>query len=125
MNGIKTIIRRILEQLRLIPRTDIGVMTVSTNPAPDSVPSLLLVLVGEGHFHKWAYLACPCGCGHPIMLSLSKTKRPAWHVGIDWLGRPTVEPSVRQTAGCYSHFWLRKGRIDWCGGTGKPWRNSP
>jgi hypothetical protein len=93
--------------------------------AGDHLPPRLLVLVGEGHFHKWAYLACPCGCGNPIMLSLSKTKRPAWHVGVDWLGRPTIEPSARQTAGCYSHFWLRKGRIDWCGDTGKPWRNSP
>src|SRR5262245_3187516 len=75
MTGIKTVLRQALELLRLIPRTEFAVVTVDHNPAPDSLPSRQVVLVGDGRSHKWAYLACPCGCGEPIMLSLSKTKR--------------------------------------------------
>lgn len=55
------------------------------------------------------------------MLSLSKSTRPRWSVTIDRLGRPTLQPSVRQVAGCYSHFWVRRGAVEWCGDTGRAW----
>ncbi len=118
MNFIKSIVRQALESLRLIPKAQFKATTVSANPSLDSLPGGQLVVVGDGRFHKWAYLRCPCGCGDPIMLSLSTTKRPSWRVRLDWLARPTLEPSVRQTGGCYSHFWLRAGCVEWCGDTG-------
>jgi hypothetical protein len=120
MTFLKTIVRRALELMGLSRKAEFGVITASTNPALDSLAPRQIVLVGEGKFRKWAYFRCPCGCGDPIMLSLSRTRRPSWRVYVDWLDRPTLEPSVRQTAGCYSHFWLRAGRVDWCRDTGAP-----
>lgn len=32
---------------------------------------------------------------------------------LDRLGRPTVTPSVSQTAACYSRFSIGKGHVDW------------
>lgn len=80
------------------------------------------VIVQSGEHLKWACFRCPCGCGEKISLSLANNRRPSWRVATDWTARPTVHPSVWQTAGCYSHFWIRKGEIEWCPGTGKPYR---
>ncbi|MGB4950377.1 MAG: DUF6527 family protein [Rhizobiaceae bacterium] len=63
---------------------------------------------------KWACFRCPCGCGETIKLSLSKNRRPRWTAISDWLKRPAISPSVRQTNECRCHFWIRQGRIDWC-----------
>jgi hypothetical protein len=46
-------------------------------------------------------------------------RSPRWRVAIDWFDRPTLEPSVWQTDGCYSHFWVKQGRIVWTPDTGK------
>jgi hypothetical protein len=54
------------------------------------------------------------------MLSLATARRPHWQVKIDWLDRPTIVPSVWQTDGCFSHFWVKAGRIDWVKDTGRP-----
>lgn len=82
------------------------------------------VIVRSGGFTKWACFLCPCGCGERISLSLMREQRPSWRFTSDWLGRPSVSPSVWQTAGCYSHFWIRRGIVDWCPGTGTPYRES-
>lgn len=71
------------------------------------------VIVQAGSFVKWACFKCPCGCGQKIALSLQKERRPSWAVVVDWLQRPTVAPSVHQLAGCLSHFWIRRGDIEW------------
>jgi Family of unknown function (DUF6527) len=118
MNGIKAILRRTLELLRLIPKTEFVGTTVPASPSYDGLRPGQVVVVGDGRFQKWAYLRCPCGCFELIMLSLSTTKRPSWRARVDWLDRPTLEPSVRQTGGCYSHFWHRTGRVEWCADTG-------
>ncbi|WP_425373246.1 DUF6527 family protein, partial [Klebsiella pneumoniae] len=34
---------------------------------------------------------------------------------VDGKGRPTLYPSIWRTTGCRSHFWVRIGRIHWCG----------
>ncbi|WJY23323.1 DUF6527 family protein [Fontisubflavum oceani] len=47
-------------------------------------------------------------------MSLSKNRRPRWTAMSDWLRRPTISPSVRQTNECRCHFWIHQGRIDWC-----------
>ncbi len=112
---------QLLVWLHLVAGPDLVGELVAVNPANEAVPPGRLIVVGGRGYQKWAYLRCPCGCGEVIMLSLAKSRRPRWSVTVDWWGRPTVKPSVRQTMGCYSHFWIRQGVVDWCPDTGKQW----
>jgi len=110
----------LLIRLGIAHKPDLSAQLVAANPPRDAVrPGRLLVVGGPG-YRKWAYFRCPCGCSEIIMLSLNQSRRPRWTVTLDNRGRPTVDPSVRQTAGCFSHFWIRAGMVEWCADTGKP-----
>jgi hypothetical protein len=61
-----------------------------------------------------AAMLCPCGCGGGIHLSLVRGDKPSWRLDVDNSGRPTLYPSIWRTAGCRSHFLLRRGRVVWC-----------
>ena len=113
---LKDLVRGALTLVGLMPRPDIV-----TRPAPEQPEEMrdgLLYLIAGRSGPKWAGFLCPCGCGERILLSLSQERRPRWSVDADWFGRPTVTPSVRQTDGCMSHYWVRKGRVDWCRDSG-------
>lgn len=84
--------------------------------ADEFVPGMLSV-VGEAGSYWCAAMACPCGCGARIHLSLVRTDTPHWSLAVDRAGRPTLYPSVWRTSGCRSHFFLRRGQIIWCGST--------
>jgi hypothetical protein len=109
----------LLAWLGLTAQPDFVGELVKVNPANEEVPPNRLVVVGGRGYQKWAYLRCPCGCDEVIMLSLAKSRRPRWTVTFDRLNRPSIEPSIRQTSGCHSHFWVRRGVVDWCGDTGR------
>lgn len=66
----------------------------------------------EGNY-KWAYLRCPCPRHDLIRLNLSRAKRPQWTVRINEDGVPDVSPSVWQKDGCFSHFWIKNGKVVW------------
>ena len=117
---MKTWIRRLLEKLRLIPPTEFVAIVTPDYPDTSALAPGIFHVVGDRHYRKWAYFTCPCGCDAPIMLSLSSTRRPQWRVEIDWLDRPSIEPSVWQTDGCCSHFFVRRGVIEWTADTGTP-----
>lgn len=112
----------LLTALGIIAKPRLVARISETNPAIHQISESDFVVVRSGDFVKWACFRCPCGCGEKISLSLSQDRRPSWRVAADWLGRPTVSPSILQRAGCHSHFWIRAGRIDWCPGTGQPYR---
>ena len=115
---------RLVWWLGLVQRPQLVAEIVPSNPSPNSIPAGSLIVVGGKDYQKWAYFKCPCGCGETIMLSLSKRTRPSWTVSIDSRGRPTVNPSVRQVAGCFSHFWVQAGQVVWCRDTGRPWTSN-
>ena len=117
---MKKWIRRFLEKFGWMPRTEVVAILSAEYPDLASLPPGLLHIVGGKHYQKWAYLKCPCNCGAEIMLSLSAARRPRWRVKLDWLHRPTIEPSIWQTEGCFSHFWIRKGSVDWVKDSGSP-----
>jgi|ERR1051326_7849783 len=71
------------------------------------------VVRSQGHT-KWAQFRCPCGCGDVILLNLSASRRPKWIVRRDIFGRATIFPSIWRTEGCRSHFFIRRGKVDWC-----------
>ena len=86
----------------------------SVFPAPTAVdePSLYITQVGE--LRKWASFRCPGKCGKIVRLRLASSESPHWYVATDWLGRATISPSVRQLTDCGCHFWVRRGRVQWC-----------
>ena len=112
--------RRLLEFTGLIKKS-VSVTIIAEHPQETEPAVGVLHIVGGKDYAKWAYLRCPCSCGARIMLSLSRNSRPSWSVTVDWLGRPTIFPSVRQLDGCYSHFWLKRGVVELCHDTGQRW----
>ena len=56
-------------------------------------------------------LACPCGCGLTMDLSIEPHR---WR--IEWDGEHlSVCPSVSSSGlPCRSHYWIQSNRIEWC-----------
>lgn len=74
-----------------------------------------LYAIGENG-HLWhVMLACPCGCGATIALNVLPDDSPRWRLH-EHVDGPTLSPSVWRTAGCRSHFILRRGQVVWCHG---------
>lgn len=113
---LKGFVRGALTLVGLMPKPDLVSQAVAEQPE-EMIRGRLYLVAGRGG-PKWAAFLCPCGCGERVLLSLSRERRPRWSVDADWFGRPTVSPSVRQTDGCMSHYWVRNGRVDWCRDTG-------
>jgi hypothetical protein len=63
-------------------------------------------------FPKWAHFICP-RCGEHIQVPIAASLNN-WTLSVDWLGRPTMSPSIWETATCGAHFFLRRGKVDWC-----------
>ena len=115
---LRDVLRRGLELLRIIPRTEVSAEVRGDRPAGKDLQADRLIVV-RGRVDKWALMRCPCGCGDRLQLSLSPDRRPRWNVVVDRLGRPTVTPSVRMRDGCGAHFHLRGGCVEWCADSGQ------
>lgn len=116
---ISNIVRRSLELLRLIPRSQLVAQIQGLHPSPDQLRPRNLIIVRDGSIDKWICFSCPCGCGVKIQLSMDMRRRPRWSVKVDWLGRPTLDPSIRRLDDCRCHFWVKRGQIVWCADSGK------
>lgn len=74
----------------------------------------LIHLIDDGD--SWsAGFYCPCGCGDVLEIALLYGVKPRWELTTDCKGRPTLYPSIWRKTGCQSHFWIRQGRVQWCG----------
>lgn len=111
----------LLEKLRAFGQgPDFHAIRMDKHPAQEDMKNGLIYLVGSGGYTKWAYLKCPCPRKDVLRLSLMERRAPSWQVVVDPRGRPTVSPSIRQLDGCFSHFWIRSGRVIWCADSGTP-----
>jgi len=73
-----------------------------------------ILYVIEDTGRPWAAaMACPCGCGAPLHMNLIPDAKPVWTLKIEADGAPTLAPSVWRRDGCHSHFFVRRGRIEW------------
>lgn len=82
---------------------------------PSSMPSRDVVLTRDDG-EAWSVgMLCPCRCGATIEILVVDGAKPRWNIDVDTKGRPTLCPSVWRNTGCRSHFWVRSGRIVWCG----------
>ncbi|MHA6913575.1 DUF6527 family protein [Ralstonia pseudosolanacearum] len=89
-----------------------GYRIVVVEDLPDQISDGLLYAVGESGNYWQAALICPCGCGATIQLPLTQDARPRWLLSGPQKS-PTLAPSVHRTVGCRSHFFLRRGRVEW------------
>ena len=119
MNALREILRSILIWLGVVKKPDFLMQFLVDHPARTHMQSGWIYVVGGPGYHKWAYFLCPTGSGEVIQLSLQAKQRPRWEVTKDFLGRPTILPSVRQLEGSYAHFWIKGGHVIWCDDTGK------
>jgi hypothetical protein len=79
---------------------------------PDSIDEWVIYIVGERANYWMITFKCPCGCDSVISLNLLKGVRPRWKFKTRW-GTISISPSVWRRVGCRSHFYIRKGRVDW------------
>jgi hypothetical protein len=86
---------------------------ISDNPNPESIRRNIVYIVGGENYVKWVYMKCPDYCSEIIMLQITKEKYPSWEIQYDKIGRVTIYPSVNKLDGCKSHFWIKKGNIQW------------
>jgi len=116
---MRALVCKILVALRLIRRPAFTMQPVADHPDPATMADGLIYVVGGRGYSKWAYFRCPADRAEIIQLSLMPERRPRWTVAADWLGRPTINPSVRQLDGTRAHFWIRRGVVDWCADSGR------
>lgn len=101
------------QSLRPLPRP--GFRVVHLDDDPDELQPDTLYAIGENE-HLWhVLLVCPCGCGETIALNTLPDDSPRWRLE-ERADGPTLSPSVWRTAGCRSHFILRRGQVIWCRG---------
>jgi hypothetical protein len=117
--AVRSILLWLLVLLRCIKRPDFRLVRMAIHPSPDDLHEGLLVLVEDGGVRKHLCFRCPGGCGEKIILQLSPKRTPHWSIRADFLGRPTVRPSIQPTNDCGCHFWIRNGVVEWCAG-GRP-----
>lgn len=63
----------------------------------------------SGEVWGLAYI-CPCGCGDPGWLPFVRRFQPHDNHTWEWDGNrdlPTLQPSIRRTAGCHFHGYLQ------------------
>lgn len=111
LGKLATKFRQVVE--RLAPARKIR--TIPGDVLPDCLPRRDLVLLVDGE-EEWSVgLQCPCGCREILELPLLAVVKPNWTLAINSRGQPSLHPSIWRTTGCQSHFWIRDGRVVWCG----------
>lgn len=119
-----TLARTILIFLQIIEKPDYTYMLVTQHPTDEEIENNVIYVVGGKGYQKWAYFRCPTDRSEIIQLSLMRNYRPCWRVQPDWLHRPTIHPSVRQTDGSFAHFWIKRGKVSICQDSGLSSRNN-
>ncbi len=92
-----------------------GLRTRVLADLPKALEANVVYLIGEEGYYLQAALLCPCGCKSRVILNLVPPARPLWKIRCHRDGSLTASPSVWRNTGCYSHFWIRHGRILWVG----------
>lgn len=80
---------------------------------PKQLKPSTLYIVEEDGIEEQAAMVCPCGCGKTLQMNLLTDDRPCWRVTKHADGTASLHPSVWRQKDCRSHFWFRRGRIEW------------
>ncbi len=82
---------------------------------PETLSRGVVFIIGNRGNEWLAALSCPCGCDSKLLLNIMDDVHPYWRWTVDKDQLITLSPSVNRLTGCKSHFFLVKGRVDWCG----------
>lgn len=88
--------------------------TIFVRDPLDHLDKKILYVIGTVNDPWQAELLCPCGCKDRIILPVNNEMSPRWDIQVNEKSLPTLSPSVWRTKGCKSHFFVRRGRIEWC-----------
>ena len=88
--------------------------TKQAEDIPDKILKNKFYLIGKDTFVWCGVMLCPCGCQEVIHLNLLPKGRPKWVYQLEKDGTISIHPSIWRTTGCRSHFFLKKGKINWC-----------
>lgn len=119
MSWVSTLLRNVAVGLGFIRRPDLIGLLVADHPMPAAMQPGVIYIVGGPGYQKWAVFRCPRYENEIIQLSLMANRRPRWTITADFIGRPTIHPSVRQLDGSFAHFWVKGGRVEWCADSGR------
>lgn len=84
-------------------------------PDEDEYQPQVVYVVGEDDELWFVAMLCPCNCGKVLFMSLLEKDHPRWSLQDHQDGTVSLSPSVWRQVGCGSHFFLKKGLIQWCG----------
>jgi hypothetical protein len=87
---------------------------------PQHLKRRTLYVVQEDGFQEQAAMICPCGCRKVLHMNLLTDERPCWRVTRHEDGTATLHPSVWRKKDCGSHFWFRRGRVQWASDMPRP-----
>ena len=111
MRSLPLYLIELVFRLPFLSRPAFLVDLVSECPSREELHSDMVLVEMRGGYLKWAHLQCP-KCGDHIQLPLAGSDR--WSVDIDLFRRPTLAPSIWEGGSCGAHFFVRKGKLDWC-----------
>lgn len=81
---------------------------------PPQLHANTLYIVKDDGFEEQAAMLCPCKCGRVLHMNLLPDERPCWKVTRHSDGTASLHPSVWRKKDCGSHFWFRRGKVQWC-----------
>ena len=87
--------------------------TVHVEELPNRLESGTLYVLGEGPYRWSVALQCPCRCRDVIQLNLLAEAEPRWKLTLHGDDTVTLYPSIWRQKGCRSHFFIRRGKIEW------------
>jgi len=119
MEWFKTILRNISVGIGIIRKPALIGDFLEEHPIPENIQAGVVYVIRSAGYPKWAIFRCPEHENEIIQLCLMEKRRPRWTVKMDWLGRPTINPSVRQLESPYAHFWVKTGHVEWCADSGR------
>jgi hypothetical protein len=81
---------------------------------PEVLGRRILYVLQDDGYREQAAMICPCGCGRILHMNLIPDERPCWRLTEHGDGTVSLHPSVWRKKDCGSHFWFRRGRVEWC-----------
>jgi hypothetical protein len=88
--------------------------TLRAEEMPERLDPKAVYILGEREHVWFVAMVCPCGCKATLQMSLLPDAKPRWRLVEHDDGTISLQPSVWRKVGCRSHFYLRRGLIQWC-----------
>lgn len=119
MEMLKALLRSITVSIGIIRKPIFIAKFLTEHPVQENIQAGIVYIIHSSGHQKWAMFRCPGHEDELIQLCLIRKRHPSWTVKTDWLGRPTINPSVRQLDGSFAHFWVKDGNVEWCADSGR------